>query len=259
MADNNEIESSDYKWYDRKWVVILLLIVFFPVGFYALYKNRTFSTTAKWSISGVVVLLIVIGALSEEPETTTSSNTSETQVAQKQADETTEVQDDETIDEQSENSTQEQATNEQTPQEEKLKLGDSFRLGDFGYVVHDVQTTRKIGNQFISKEASANASFVIVSFEIENFSNETETVLTDDIKIKDQRGRTFSPSSDANTALSMSTDKDFLLSELQPGIAKRTKTAFEVPTQVVNSGFTIIIPEKGFWGSDEAKIQVSGQ
>lgn len=251
MAVDKNINSSDYKWYDRKWVVILLLIVFFPIGFYALYQNQTFSTTVKWSISGVVILLIVIGSLSEEPETTTSTNTSETQDAQKQ--------DDKPTVEESNNSTQEQSTKEQTKQEEKLKLGDSFRLGDFGYVIHDVQTTRKIGNRFISKEASTNASFVIVSFEIENFSNETETVLTDDIKIKDQRGRTFSPSSDANTALSMSIDKDFILSQLQPNIAKSTKTVFEVPTQVVNSGFTIIIPEKGFWGSDQAKIQVPAQ
>ncbi len=55
------------KWYDRKTVVVLLLILFFPVGLYALWKNTTFTTKTKWVLAGVVIVLVWFGWLSEEP------------------------------------------------------------------------------------------------------------------------------------------------------------------------------------------------
>jgi hypothetical protein len=45
-------EVSATPWFDKAFAVILLLMVFFPVGFYGLYRNSTFSRTLK-------VLLVV--------------------------------------------------------------------------------------------------------------------------------------------------------------------------------------------------------
>lgn len=137
-----------------------------------------------------------------------------------------------------------------------LAVGDQFTLGDFTYVIDDVDVRRQIGNEFVNEQASSGASFVVVSFRIRNEGNETETVLSDDFKIVDQRGREFRTSSGATTALAMSGGgNDFLLSELQPGIMKESITAFEVPDDVIQSGFTLVIPQKGF-SSNEARIAI---
>lgn len=56
-------ENTKNNWYDKKTVVFILIVLFFPVGLYALWKSSTFSKKAKGIITGVVaVLLLTIGA-----------------------------------------------------------------------------------------------------------------------------------------------------------------------------------------------------
>jgi hypothetical protein len=135
-------------------------------------------------------------------------------------------------------------------------LGQEFVLGDYKYVVLRFQTFSKIGKFMVAK-ASANASFVVVEYTIENMSNESKTVLSDDFKLKDTSDRTYKPSSDANTALLEDEDKDFLLSELQPGIPKKMKQAFEIPQSSIDNGLILIVPKKGFFKSGEVKVQLN--
>lgn len=141
-------------------------------------------------------------------------------------------------------------------------IGDFFTLGEFKYCITGVNTARRIGKnvfgEFIGEEATPGAVFVIISYTIENMGTESQTVLSDDFKIEDGRGRTFKPSSDANVALLMeSDDKDFLLSELQPGLPRAMKQAFELPQQAIESPITVVVPEKGFWAAGIVRVQVS--
>ena len=53
--DNNTIK----KWYDNTWLVIVLCIVFFPVGLYALWKNQYLQKGRKF-ISIIFVLIFVV-------------------------------------------------------------------------------------------------------------------------------------------------------------------------------------------------------
>ncbi|MHC4800319.1 MAG: hypothetical protein ACYTF1_27065, partial [Planctomycetota bacterium] len=48
------------RWYDRNAIVILLLVIFFPVGLYALWKNRHYSKKMKVIVTGCVALLLLI-------------------------------------------------------------------------------------------------------------------------------------------------------------------------------------------------------
>lgn len=54
------------KWYDNKAVVIILLVVFFPVGLYALWKSKSFSTMTKGIITGVVFLLLIVAGAQDD-------------------------------------------------------------------------------------------------------------------------------------------------------------------------------------------------
>ena len=136
-------------------------------------------------------------------------------------------------------------------------IGQSVRLGDFSYTVDKVYAQKTIGDtsEFgMGETASKGAIFVIVDFTIENMSNESATVMTDDFILVDARGRKFSTSSDATTALAFATDQDWILTELQPGLPAEQKTAFMIPENANAPGLHLIIPEKGFFGSGEAKV-----
>ncbi len=140
------------------------------------------------------------------------------------------------------------------------KVGDEFKLGDFKYKVVSTDRRSTVGdNQFFRKSASPGATFIVVSYTIENCSNESQTVMSDDFVLLDSSGRRFQPSSDANVMLLAGENKDFILSQLQPGVPRAMKTAFELPESAANSDMTLIVPEKGFFGSGDAKVKISGR
>ena len=134
------------------------------------------------------------------------------------------------------------------------KLGEEFKLGEFTYVVKSVDVVDSVGTGYSKKTAGEDARYVLVSFTIRNEGNETATVLTDDFRIVDEGGREFRPSSEANTALVMSGGKDLGLTELQPGLKKTMSTAFEVPEATAKGVFTLVVPEKGAFGTGSVRI-----
>ena len=65
--------KQDKKWYDNKFIVHLLLLIFFPVGLYALWKSNNIAKW--WKITATVLIgLIVIANLGKDDKTTTNSN-----------------------------------------------------------------------------------------------------------------------------------------------------------------------------------------
>ncbi|MFH1886983.1 MAG: hypothetical protein ABIM40_09820 [Pseudomonadota bacterium] len=56
-------------WYEKTWLVVVLLVVFFPAGLYALWKNTGFSKRTKWIVTGVVVVVFIAAAMNAGKET----------------------------------------------------------------------------------------------------------------------------------------------------------------------------------------------
>lgn len=75
-----QIQSK--KWYDNKFIVHLLLIIFFPVGLYALWKT---DTIAKWwKITATVLVAIFVIAYLGDSNTTDLSSSAELTKSQKE-------------------------------------------------------------------------------------------------------------------------------------------------------------------------------
>jgi hypothetical protein len=66
---NNTNLPNSSAWYEKKWLVVILCIVFFPVGLYALWKNSSISKGWKIGIT-VLITLIVISNLGKDKQTT---------------------------------------------------------------------------------------------------------------------------------------------------------------------------------------------
>ncbi len=74
-------QNQTKKWYDNKFLVHLLLLIFFPVGLYALWKT---DTIAKWwkILATVLIGLIVIASLGDD--TSTEKSTTEKTTVKKE-------------------------------------------------------------------------------------------------------------------------------------------------------------------------------
>lgn len=135
-------------------------------------------------------------------------------------------------------------------------IGDQIELGKFRYTITDAGARKQIGKGFTKVRPSQGATFAVFQYRIENIGNETATVMTSDFELVDAKGRKFRSSSKAQTALAMSGNSDYILSELQPGLSTSGIVAFEVPFDAVVAKTTLVIPEKGLFGVGKANVTV---
>lgn len=69
-------------WYKNSIVIIALLVLFFPVGLFLMWKYANWNKVVKWVITGVFVLLVISSATSSK--NTKTENTSQTNTPQAQ-------------------------------------------------------------------------------------------------------------------------------------------------------------------------------
>ncbi len=54
----------DRKWYQEPWAVIALLVFFFPVGLYLMWRHAGWGRPIKWAVTGILAVLVVVVAVS---------------------------------------------------------------------------------------------------------------------------------------------------------------------------------------------------
>lgn len=72
----NSTRNNDFRskaWYEKTWLVIILCLIFFPVGLYALWKNSSISKGWKIGVT-IIIALIVISNLGDKEKSSTTSN-----------------------------------------------------------------------------------------------------------------------------------------------------------------------------------------
>lgn len=52
------------KWYQEPWAIIALLVFFFPVGLYLMWRHAAWDGRIKWAVTGILAVLIVVIAVS---------------------------------------------------------------------------------------------------------------------------------------------------------------------------------------------------
>lgn len=97
--------------------------------------------------------------------------------------------------------------------------------------------------EIISDELlSPRGKFIAVEFEITNTGNEPVAFWEQGmLSLRDSKGRSFSPNSDASIALV--SDRDLFVYDYQPGLSYETVVVWDVPIDA--SGFTLDVNETG--------------
>lgn len=128
---------------------------------------------------------------------------------------------------------------------------ETWTLGECNYTVTSVFGTGRVGDRYVNETASPGATFVVIHYA--ELNNGRETILTgsDNVKLRDTRGRTFSPSTRVQVMLGGE-----ILPELQPGVQHEQRVGFEVPAEVTAQAFDLVFEERGFGNTDTETVHV---
>lgn len=72
------------KWYHTTGGIIALLVLFFPVGLYLMWRHTNWNKKVKWGVTGFFALMLLIGAVTPDSTTTPATSDTNTQAAQTQ-------------------------------------------------------------------------------------------------------------------------------------------------------------------------------
>lgn len=117
-----------------------------------------------------------------------------------------------------------------TEEVKTYSVGDSVQAGDFKWKITKFLTAKEIGQDvmgtFFGKKA--DGIFIIVDVEIENTGKSANYLMDSYLKLVDEQGREFSPSTFA--AIYLKPEGSALMFEqVNPGIVKKGKIVFDVP------------------------------
>ena len=68
--------QTELKWYQKPKGVIILLIFFFPVGLYQMWKNELWTKKTRWIATGVVAVMLIANSGNNNSGVSNSSSNS---------------------------------------------------------------------------------------------------------------------------------------------------------------------------------------
>ncbi|MEX0924422.1 MAG: hypothetical protein WDZ82_00560 [Candidatus Paceibacterota bacterium] len=81
------MEEQNKKWYQKPVGIIALLVLFFPVGLYLMWKYAEWDRNVKWVVTGGVLVVIMIGTVAGEVDEQSTLSEGENQEENKSVDE----------------------------------------------------------------------------------------------------------------------------------------------------------------------------
>lgn len=227
--------ESEYKWHEKPGYILLIFILFWPVGIYCLLKSRLVSRNIKIglvSVVGFIFILALIGRLS--PKENGNSRVANSETVQQP-----------NIPAPAANTSSRQQANE-------AKIGDSVEVGNFVYKVNGIKFTKRVGNEYVN--TTADGVYLLVGLSIKNISNESRTIDNSLFKVVDDAGTQYEFSVQGSTSLEMSGGKSLFLKQCQPNISTTGVLIFEVPDNKRNYYLQL---SGGVWSGKTAKIKLS--
>ncbi len=70
--------KTELKWHQKTTPVILLLIFFFPVGLYLMWKNEMWSKSTRWIVTGIFAFAVIANANGNKSSNSSNNDSSST-------------------------------------------------------------------------------------------------------------------------------------------------------------------------------------
>jgi len=226
--------SDAQKWYEKRVNIIILCILFPPIGLPLMWRSKLGTPKSRKWITIVWGSVWLIGLIVQ-------MNQNQNRIRQ----ETSPV---------SAPSSPTPGAREMKAEPMQARIGDDVKVGNFTYKVKDVGFIKNIENDFVNQRA--DGIYLLIELSIKNTSRESRTLDSSMFKVKDQAGVIYEYSTEGSTALDivMSAEKSYkslFLRQCQPNISTKGVLVFEVPDK--KKTYTLEV-SGGVWSGKTADI-----
>lgn len=201
--------KSATNWYDKTWLVILLCVLFFPVGLYALWKNQSIAKGLKIAITAIIGLFVIAQfGKGEVSDAATSKN----------------------------GSTSTNNNNEiKTEEAKSVRVGEVLHTDYFDITVNKVSLENRVstGNQFADLKPEAGHKYLIINASFKNVDTESRMLLEGSVWIN-YNGKNYEFDKSETIMLE---GWGLMLEQINPLTSKTTNLVYKIPDEVKGDAY----------------------
>jgi hypothetical protein len=69
-------KQKEFMWYQKSSGIVILLIIFFPVGLYLMWKNELWTKKTRWIVTGILAIIFIVTASNDRSRNSGSESDS---------------------------------------------------------------------------------------------------------------------------------------------------------------------------------------
>lgn len=205
-----ENSTSQSKWYDKTWLVVLLCVFFFPVGLYALWKNSQISKGWKIGVTVIIGFLVILQFGSPKKSGSTSADTSSSTSSQQQ-------------------------TEQQIEAPKGVAVGEILKTDYFDITVNEVSLQESVntGNEYASLKAEQGNMYLVINASFKNTDTESRMLSEGSVFIN-YNGKNYE--FDKSESI-LAEGWGLFLEQLNPLTTKTTNLIYKIPSEIKGDAF----------------------
>ena len=201
--------TTQKKWYDKTWLVVVLCLFFFPVGLYALWKNAAISKGMKIAVTVVITLVVIAQIRNDTMDSSSSSDKSSS------------------------------SSNEQTEQiaeeTKEIGVGEILHTEYFDITVNKVNLEDQVntGNEFADLKPEQGNKYIVINASFKNTNTESRMLMEGSIWIN-YNGKDYEFDKSETVMLE---GWGLLLDQINPLMTKTTNLVYKIPAEVKGNAY----------------------
>lgn len=201
--------TTQTKWYDKTWLVIVLCIFFFPVGLYALWKNATISKGWKIGVT-VVIALIVLAQIGKDKKGGSSSSDNSSSSSSEQ-------------------------TEQKTEAPKGVGVGEILHTDYFDITVNKVSLEDRVntGNEFADLKPEQGNMYLVINASFKNTDKESRMLMDGSVWIN-YNGKDYEFDKSETVMLE---GWGLLLDQINPLTTKTTNLVYKIPAEIKGNAY----------------------
>jgi len=193
-------------WYQKTWLVVILCIVFFPVGLYALWKNTKIKKGWKIFFT-IIIAIIVLSNLGDDKSASKSSS----------------------------GIGNESDLDSKSSESKPISVGDVLKTEYFEIIVNKVDFEKRVNtrNEYSDLKPEEGVTYLIINATFKNIDNESR-MLDDGSVWINYNGKDYEFD---KSEVVMAEGWGLLLDQINPLTSKTTNLVYKIPAEIKGNAY----------------------